>query len=262
MSKQYHLSVLAIFKNETMNLKIWLDHYLWQGVDHFFLIDNGSTDNPHHILQSYIDRGLVTYRSCPARYDQVGHYNRMFEEERMRDRTEWLCVCDLDEFFYGTHTTLYATLQTMGDNIDVVHSAWKMFGHENLVAHPPDIRTSIVHRNPDIEHQHTKYICRTRTLTHPGMLWIHYVRVPPHLCGGMQCIPLPGTVIHTENDRIQLNHYVLQSLQYYQEVKMTRGAADGMHHEYVRDMNYFHQRVTNCICMDDELARLVRDGYP
>ena len=57
----YFLSVLSIFKNEIMNLKVWIEHYLWQGVDHFYLIDNGSTDNPLHILQEYINKGIVSY---------------------------------------------------------------------------------------------------------------------------------------------------------------------------------------------------------
>ena len=293
---EFHLSVMAIFKNETMNLNVWLDHYLWQGVEHFFLIDNGSTDDPLDILQSYIDRGIVTYRLCPERHQQVDQYNRICEEERVRDRTEWLCVCDLDEFFYGTHTTLRATLQSMEADVDVVYSAWKMFGHDNLVAHPPDIRTAIVHRNPELELQHTKYICKTSVLTLPDMLWIHYVRVPPHVCGShrtpMQFYEVKsidlihslherrfyevksidlihsknlreyGPVLCHENDRIQLNHYPIQSLQFYQQVKMTRGAADDANHEHVRDMKYFHERVANCVYVDDELARLVRDGYP
>jgi hypothetical protein len=88
------------------------------------------------------------------------------------------------------------------------------------------------------------------------MLGIHSLCVPP-LHMQSDC----NIIIHTENDRIQLNHYVLQSLQFFQQIKMTRGAADGMHHEHVRDMNYFHQRVTNCVFLDDELAQLVRDGY-
>ena len=50
----YYLTLMAIFKNETFNLKIWLDHYIWQGVQHFYLIDNGSTDNPLEILNDYI----------------------------------------------------------------------------------------------------------------------------------------------------------------------------------------------------------------
>ena len=55
----YYLSVLAIFKNETMNLKMWIDHYLWQGVEHFYLIDNGSTDKPLAILKEYIDNSEI-----------------------------------------------------------------------------------------------------------------------------------------------------------------------------------------------------------
>ena len=61
----YFLSVLAQFKNETMNLKVWIEHYLWQGVEHFYLIDNGSTDNPLSILQEYINRGIVSYYYKP-----------------------------------------------------------------------------------------------------------------------------------------------------------------------------------------------------
>ena len=46
----FHTSCLSIFKNETMNLKLWIEHYLWQGIEHFYLIDNGSDDNPLSIL--------------------------------------------------------------------------------------------------------------------------------------------------------------------------------------------------------------------
>ena len=63
----HYLSVMAIFKNETMNLKLWIEHYLWQGVEHFYLIDNGSNDNPLSILQEYIDNGIVTYYFLPEK---------------------------------------------------------------------------------------------------------------------------------------------------------------------------------------------------
>ena len=45
IKQEYYLSIVAIFKNESWILKEWIEHYLNQGVDHFFLIDNGSTDN-------------------------------------------------------------------------------------------------------------------------------------------------------------------------------------------------------------------------
>ena len=60
IKQQYYLSIVAIFKNESWILKEWIEHYLNQGVDHFFLIDNGSTDNYHTILQPYIDNKQVS----------------------------------------------------------------------------------------------------------------------------------------------------------------------------------------------------------
>lgn len=41
----FKLSVLAIFKNETMIIEEWMNHYLNEGVEHFYLIDNGSSDD-------------------------------------------------------------------------------------------------------------------------------------------------------------------------------------------------------------------------
>ena len=54
------LSTIAIFKNEEDILDEWIRHHLWQGVEHFYLINNGSTDNYLEILQPYIDSQKVT----------------------------------------------------------------------------------------------------------------------------------------------------------------------------------------------------------
>ena len=82
---KYYLSVLAIFKNETMNMKVWLDHYLWQGVDHFYIIDNGSTDKPLNILQEYIDKDIVTLYSLSEKHQQSKHYQYVFDKERLKE---------------------------------------------------------------------------------------------------------------------------------------------------------------------------------
>ena len=43
--KKYFLSVLSIFKNESHILEEWLNHYINEGVDHFYLLNNNSDDN-------------------------------------------------------------------------------------------------------------------------------------------------------------------------------------------------------------------------
>lgn len=55
------VGLLAIIKNEGMVIQEWIEHYIWQGVSHFYIIDNGSTDNTHKVLLPYIQKGIMSY---------------------------------------------------------------------------------------------------------------------------------------------------------------------------------------------------------
>ena len=222
----YYLSVLAIFKNETMNLKVWLDHYIWQGVEHFYLIDNGSTDNPKEILQEYIDKGFVTYVYGDVKHRQQQYYKDVFNLFRLKEKTFWLAVCDLDEFFFGTQKRLSKVLRTH-EKYNMVLSNWLMFGSDGLLEQPKDIRTGILYRNEEI-HILTKYIFKTNSISNTDHIWIHHLE------------NVDNTYTITDNEQIHLNHYPIQSLEFFQKVKMTRGAADVPWSENVRDMSYFH----------------------
>ena len=50
---------------------------------------------------------------------------------------------------------------------------------------------------------------------------------------------------------IHLNHYAIQSREWYEKVKMSRGAADHSANEHVRDWNYFDMYDTNEVNDDD-----------
>ena len=47
----FKLSVGAMFKNESLIIKEWLDHYIYNGVEHFYLVDDNSDDNYLSIIQ-------------------------------------------------------------------------------------------------------------------------------------------------------------------------------------------------------------------
>jgi hypothetical protein len=57
--KPYNLVVVGVFKNESWVLGEWIQHYIDEGVDHFYLVDNGSPDNYHPVLLGFSDT-LVT----------------------------------------------------------------------------------------------------------------------------------------------------------------------------------------------------------
>jgi glycosyltransferase involved in cell wall biosynthesis len=168
----YYLSVLASLKNETMNLKMWIEHYLWQGVEHFYLIDNGSDDDPLSILQEYIDKRIVTYYFLPEKHRQVHNYRYVFDNANLKNETFWLAVCDLDEFFFGVDKNLKINLRTLEYSYDYIICYWKLFGSDGHINHPEDIRRDITFRKKDLGDV-GKYIFKPQIIDNSSRIWIH-----------------------------------------------------------------------------------------
>jgi len=253
INKKYNFSVMAIFKNETMNLKVWLDHYLWQGVEHFYLIDNNSDDNPLNILQDYIDMGIVTYYFKPEKHKQVEHYRYVFDNEKIKEKTKWLCICDLDEFFFGTSTKLINVLENEYDNYDVIYTHSFFYGSDNLINQPKDIRTSIVYRTDDTVNG-IKYIFKPSCINNSSEIWIHWLVEP----GTFQKKSGQNETFHDTNFR--LNHYICQSLEYFQNVKMTRGDVSVNENEYIRTMDTYYYYEKTAIIKDDILKQIIENN--
>ena len=95
-TKKYFLSVLALFKNKSHILREWIAHYLKEGVDHFYLIDNGSTDIYVSVLHPFRDKISFYYDATP--HNQRNMYMRCYDT--FKNETEWLLVIDLDQFVY------------------------------------------------------------------------------------------------------------------------------------------------------------------
>jgi hypothetical protein len=93
---RFGVALMAILKDEAPRIEEWLCHHLAIGVDHFFLYDNGSTDELHDVLKPYADHGIVTTVYFPMRglqRDANNHVIRFFGAT-----TEWLAYADIDEF--------------------------------------------------------------------------------------------------------------------------------------------------------------------
>lgn len=238
----YKVSVIGIFKNETMNLKLWLDHYLWQGVEHFYLIDNGSDDNPDKILEPYILQGIVTVYKFPEKYKQVEHYKTVWNKENIPSKTKWLIMADLDEFWYAPNSKLSVIIDDY-EEYDIIYSNWYMFGSDGWNEHPKDIRKDIIYRKHDFPNE-TKWICKTNNVD-VSNLWIHSFRNDDNLKK------------ITENEKIHLNHYPIQSKEFFEKVKMTRGDVGNILSKDVRDWNYFNDYDKDNTYMDTVLKNMI-----
>ncbi len=94
----YDLAVVAIFKDEVRYLEEWLNYHLAAGVEHFYLYDAGSTDNPREILEPYIEAELVDYFPVTGENMIIPVYNDAIR--RFKFDARYMAFLDVDEFIF------------------------------------------------------------------------------------------------------------------------------------------------------------------
>ncbi len=125
--KKYNLSVCAMFKNEAKHLREWIEYHHLIGVDHFYLYENGATDNFMKVLRPYINKKIVTIIPWPDNIERQEGENLFkwslstlipaYENAivlHAKKETEWLVFLNVDEFLLpidGTMTELLTKYQ-------------------------------------------------------------------------------------------------------------------------------------------------------
>ena len=99
----YNLAVVAIMKNEEPYVKEWLEYHLLMGVDHFYIYDNGESEELKKILKPYIDAEFVTYTPYPGKVRQIEAYNNAIQ--RFRFECRYMAVIDVDEFIFPKNSS-------------------------------------------------------------------------------------------------------------------------------------------------------------
>ena len=274
--------LVAIFKNESHILKEWIEHYLNQGVDKFFLVDNGSTDEYYSILEPYITAGKVDLIKDAKKHAQEELYNKHFLNKCRR--YEWVIVCDLDEFIYGRKycNSIKDFLSKVHNNFSQVFIPWKMFGSNGFDTidkeQPSSVISSFTKRiNYDnnkynkfrsyihkgkVKYIFSKTIIRTKYLVKIGIhnsktlnknYLTSYILKSDHIHENNAFTEVNEKII--ENSALHLNHYAIQSLDWFTRVKATRGDINAAINENVRNIEYFKEYNFNDI-EDNELSNI------
>jgi hypothetical protein len=226
----YDLAVFAVFKNEADIMEEWLEHHIWQGVKHFYLLDNNSTDKFQSILKPYITAGFITVCYTPSVSPQeqgLEHLRKMFAEH-----CTWLMSIDIDEFMFSTvsgmniHDVL-ATQYHPNTNIAMINVPWHHFGSSGLKTQPNCIRSSFTMRMKFDPSYFSKYIvrgkCASTLVTHGAVFNL--------LCRDATSVVNPP--------EIKLYHYSIMSEERYRRVKIGRGDVYKPEWDSSRDMNFF-----------------------
>jgi len=257
---KYTISILSMFKNEEMIMEEWIQHYISEGIEHFYLIDNGSTDNYGLIVNKYADK--ITLVVDPTR-DNVATqpllYNKHFLET-IKMESEWIIIADMDEYIYSRNNFKLISdyIKTIPEHVESILMPWKNFGNNNINLQPKSIKSSFTKRE-DFSHYiqriidhnwvgHCKSLTRTKCLFHLNTHVCELNSNSMHFSDFsiVDFNPDNFKKYNLYNQNLHLNHYQNMSYEYYSNVKIKRGDAQSQNNNYTierfhNESNIFNQ---------------------
>lgn len=249
--RKYCVSVCAIFRDESIYLKEWIEYHLVIGVEHFYLYNNFSIDNYRESLDAYIDKGLVTLIDWPFKLAQMEAYADCVD--KYSDETNWIGFIDLDEFIVPNKFDTISKSLKKFRNRPLVIVNWRFFGTSGMIER--DLNTLVTERFtigwPKYYYA-GKLFFNTAYEWLPGMKcdmhyrWAGYkgIKFPPVNIENKPCLFKEINHLSTDRADIQINHYVVKSYCEYQMRKKNKSG--GVHGVGVHNDKYFIFHEHNC----------------
>lgn len=225
------LAICCIFRDEAKYLPEWIEFHEAQGVEHFFLYNNLSTDNYLNILQPWVISGMVETIEWPFECKNVDDWipiqiaAYMDGIERAKDY-QWCAFLDADEFLFSLDFRPLPEVLKDYKNFPAVVVNWVMYG------------TSQVKKIPD-NHRITDYLVFRSVLDYPGNTHIKTIACPrlvkgcvnPHffyykwnlLACDENLIPHnSGCYNPVSVYKLRINHYWSRDRDFFYNVKLKR----------------------------------------
>jgi hypothetical protein len=230
----YKLSVGSIFKNESHSLKEWIEHYLFHGVEHFYLINDSSADNFEEILKPYIERDLITLI-----HTDWGHY--LGRQRAMLSHyflpilkdNDWFIVVDLDEYLWSPiNIDLKETLKQC-QNISQIQLSHSLYGSNGYEKQPKYLINSFTKRGIEQPYKlygNNKYILNCK---------FKFSQLNVHFAEYDNSNENNGDFLLLSQEYFTLNHYSCQSKEYWLNVKCTRGDCDDYTNRTEKDFSTY-----------------------
>jgi hypothetical protein len=218
----HYLSVGAIFRNESDGIIEWIKHYLYRGVEHFYLINDNSNDDSVAKLQDFMDQGLITlYHSQEPYYigRQRNLYNRFILPHAQKKDTQWLLMVDLDEYVWSPlDIRMDRLLRNHCNILGQIQMRQHIYGSNGHIEQPESLVSHFTKRAAEYINCYkyfvnTNFEFRSLNIHHADFLDETYKT------------DLNVFMIIDPN-YLLFNHYSCQSMKFWEKIKCTRGDGD------------------------------------
>lgn len=221
--KRYKVSICAIFRDEAMYLKEWIEYHRIIGIEHFYMYNNFSEDDYKSVLEPYVLNGEVDLINWPYPQGQISAYKNCIE--RFSGESQWIGFIDLDEFVVPIdNDNIYSFLKKFERNCGAVLIYWKMFGTSGLLERD---ESGLVTENFTVSWKkhfdigkcfiNTNYECKfnEKNLTVHHRAWMTYrgIAFPPVNVFGRVSLDMRSNDFTFGHNSfpVQINHYYIKS---------------------------------------------------
>ena len=250
---KYYLSIIAIFRNEALAMKEWIEHHLGHGVEHFYLVDDRSTDNSSVILEPYIKRNLVsmyTPNSKSSAFRQTGMYKKVFTDVYMKNESNWIAIIDLDEFLYSPIKVDIRDILRDHEDLSIAGVNWLVFGSNGLEKQPKSIIDSFTKRGVDNPNKYKSLISKYKSYKWQESTDGDWQKSIVNTRYMVDAVDVHQSVVEGTKDNLSvkrygkaapliINHYIVQSKEFFNTVKGTRGDVNNWVPDDGRNNKYF-----------------------
>jgi glycosyltransferase involved in cell wall biosynthesis len=278
MEYKYFLSVCLCIKNEAKYIEEYINHYINQGVDHFYIINNNSDDNIEEFINNSDYKSIVTLITDNREINLYGtgmivdlfkeHFYNLIKLE-----TEWAIIVDIDEFMYGKNGyTIKSYLKSLEPDIGCIYVIWNIMNpykdENNNLINDFSIKNNVKRINHDLmntidgdikfANDFGKTIFKTALVPNPNCIWIHFVKA--YGCKTINNYGIekkPSIEWQDNNNKIDfseenfskaniaLNHYAIRNLEdYNKKIK-------ALHGDYPQVRKYFIHCLLKILNVED-----------
>jgi hypothetical protein len=252
MEYKYYLSLCVCVKNEANHIEDFLRHYVNQGVEHFYIINNNSTDNIQDVIDNSIyklfvtvitdNRSMIIFDAYSRTVGIPGLLNdNLYQLIKME--TEWAITVDIDEYMYGKNGfTIKTFLKTIKEDIGCIYVIWTVMCPnkiENQITNEFSVKKNLKRINYDSINNLSwnikncndfgKSIFRTSMLIESQGIGLHKTQVTGKTINNYgenkndwydNCNQIKFSEENYKNINITINHYALRDFSDFSRKKI------------------------------------------
>jgi hypothetical protein len=210
------------------------------------MINDGSTDDYMSVLKPFIDKQYVTLFDSTSFPKFTGRQGKIYDMffGSILNQTRWLAILDMDEYLYSPKDIDLKNILSKHEDCGKLIVNWCWFNSNGHQTQPKSVVEGFTKR---LEFGKKVYAPSPSGWSMAGTDGpkaivntshrIYGFGVHDHSVGG-----ITKNVSYNENissPDLLINHYALQSREYWAKVKMPRGDADCWHSDTARDWKWF-----------------------